>query len=153
MMVSRSNPLGKIIPSPSLKHVLIHLLYSQSVCRPPADISNKQWTEKNTELWKWVVICVWKEYFNIFLCTNAVTFYMQLRDFLWFYILAPACNVCAIMLYAQGKRPNIVILHWVIYGLIKIKDVVNSININQTTQKCVKTLKTIAQCYWKRVVT
>lgn len=66
MMVSRNNPLGKIIPSFSLKYVLIHLLYSQSVCRPPANISNKQCTEKNTELWKLDVICVWKEYSNIF---------------------------------------------------------------------------------------
>lgn len=52
-----------------------------------------------------------KSILTFFLCTNAVTFYMQLWDLLWFYILAPACNVCAIMLYAQGKKPNMVILH------------------------------------------
>lgn len=48
---------------------------------------------------------------TFFLCTNAVTFYMLLWDLLWFYILAPACNMCAIMLQAQGKKPNMVILH------------------------------------------
>lgn len=77
MMVSRSNPLGKIIPSLSFKQGLIHLLYSQSVYRPPTDISNKQCSEKNTELWKLDGICVWEEYFNISLSTNAVIFYMQ----------------------------------------------------------------------------
>lgn len=77
MVVSRIIPLGKIIPCLSFKQVLIHLLYSQSVCRPPTDISNKQCTEENTELWKWDVICGGEEYFNIYLCTNAVTFYMQ----------------------------------------------------------------------------
>lgn len=45
-----------------------------------------------------------KSNLTFFLCTNAVTFYMQLWDLLWFYILALACNVCAIMLYAQGKK-------------------------------------------------
>lgn len=53
-----------------------------------------------------------KSNLTFFLCTNAVTFYMQLWDLLWFYILALACNVCAIMLYAQGKKkPNMIILH------------------------------------------